>query len=53
MPRLFAAGHHLGPHHHYIASGAVGVPAAPLWIAVLLAVVALVAIGLYWASTRA
>ncbi len=53
LPLLIAAGHHLGHHHHLIASGAAGVPAAPLWIPVLLGAIVIVAIGLYWASTRA
>jgi len=49
--RLDLGRHH--HHHHLIASGAAGVPAAPLWIAVLLVALVIAAVGLYWVSTRA
>jgi len=53
MRLLAAAGHHLGPgHHHLIAAGAVGVPAAPPWLSVLVGLVILAAVSLYWVSTR-
>ena len=54
MRLLFEAARHIAPgrHHHLIASGAVGVPASPLWVLVLVVAVVVVAVGLYWSSTR-
>lgn len=36
----------------HLAGGALGVPTAPAWLPILIAAVAVVAIGLYWTSTR-
>ena len=54
VPVLIEAARRLGPgRHHLIASsGALGVPAAPLWLLVLIVAVLIAAVGLYWSSTR-